>query len=840
MLGALELSGADGQEQRAVLTHPKRVALLVYLTATLPHRFHRRDSLLALLWPELDQHHARAALRQALHGLRQALGAGVVASRGDEEVAVDERALWSDVPAFERAAAAGDGVTALELYRGDFLAGFFLSGAPEFERWLEEERARLRHAASQAASARAQRYRAEQDPKRAAEYARRALALSPDDEGLFRQLITLLDALGDRAGALQAYEEFERKLAEDFEAQPAAESQALIAAVRARQQAVVAKPPRVEAAQTATPEPTAAASAPRRPVMAVVATVAAAALILVAVAIGFGRGTRLVLEPHRVVVAPFVNRTGDTKLDPLGAIAADWITRGLAQTGLIEVADPPYDHPRSNASGEEWLQQIAEDGRAATVIWGAFYGEHDSLRFEAQISDARRGALLRSVEPVTGRSGEPLHSIELLRQRVTGSLATIFDAKLRSWATMASQPPSFDAYRSLLAGLEANNRLDMAEALRRFNEAANFDSTYTLPLVLLAKLHSWRGACAQADSLGQRLAAARPRLPNVDRFLLDRALAECRGDVAADYEAAHSLAEAMPGSDYAAAELGRIAVLANRPREAVAAFDRIDPERGTLRGNPTYYLWLTSALHMLGAHDRELKAGRRAQELYPNNLATLREELFALAALGRVQEIEASLVAVPLLPPHPIRRPGTVMRETALELEAHGFTAASREILDSTLGWLQRRPPEEQETEPFLFELARTFDAAGRWTEAESLARRLVFEHPDNVGYLGLLGALAAQRGDRDEAERIDGSLAALRRPYLRGYQTYWRAAIAARLGARDRSVALLSQAFVQGLAVVGVQPAMPVEYNRELHADVNFRSLRGFPPFQELLRPKG
>src|SRR2546428_7450745 len=37
-------------------------------------------------WPELDQEHARAALRQALHGLRQGLGADVLTSRGDEEV----------------------------------------------------------------------------------------------------------------------------------------------------------------------------------------------------------------------------------------------------------------------------------------------------------------------------------------------------------------------------------------------------------------------------------------------------------------------------------------------------------------------------------------------------------------------------------------------------------------------------------------------------------------------------------------------------------------------------------------------------------------------------------
>src|SRR3989475_4150125 len=83
MLGAMSLLGADGHDLRAVLAQPKRVALLAYLAVT--PRFHRRDSLVALFWPDLDQEHARAALRQALHGLRRALGEGVLVTRGDED-----------------------------------------------------------------------------------------------------------------------------------------------------------------------------------------------------------------------------------------------------------------------------------------------------------------------------------------------------------------------------------------------------------------------------------------------------------------------------------------------------------------------------------------------------------------------------------------------------------------------------------------------------------------------------------------------------------------------------------------------------------------------------------
>src|SRR2546429_348307 len=61
MLGRLSLTGADGREVRGLLGQPRRLALLAYLAAASPQGFHRRDTLLALFWPELDQEHARAA-----------------------------------------------------------------------------------------------------------------------------------------------------------------------------------------------------------------------------------------------------------------------------------------------------------------------------------------------------------------------------------------------------------------------------------------------------------------------------------------------------------------------------------------------------------------------------------------------------------------------------------------------------------------------------------------------------------------------------------------------------------------------------------------------------------
>src|SRR2546427_763078 len=163
LFGRLSLTSAAGRDVRALLGQPRRLALLAYLAAATPPGFHRRDSLLALFWPELDQEHARAALRQALHVVRDALGTNAVASRGDEEIGLDFDRASCDVTRFRRAVEGEQFREALELYRGDLLEGFFITGAPEFERWLETERARLREIASRTARTLGERCEAERE-----------------------------------------------------------------------------------------------------------------------------------------------------------------------------------------------------------------------------------------------------------------------------------------------------------------------------------------------------------------------------------------------------------------------------------------------------------------------------------------------------------------------------------------------------------------------------------------------------------------------------------------------------------------------------------------------------
>ncbi|MDB4871618.1 MAG: transcriptional activator protein, partial [Gemmatimonadales bacterium] len=232
-LGTLDLHSAEGRELHSLLAQPKRLALLVYLCIAKPHGFHRRDTLLGVFWPNSDQEHARTSLRKSLHILRRALGDGAILSRGDEEVTVDFHLVSCDAGAFEASVKANRLEEALDLYRGDLLAGFFIDEAPEFDQWLDSERRRLRLCAARAALALSHQLEHSGNVPAAVISARRSLEFSDTDERALRKLIELQSRAGDRAEAIQTYETFARHLATEYQAEPCAETRLLIDRIRA-------------------------------------------------------------------------------------------------------------------------------------------------------------------------------------------------------------------------------------------------------------------------------------------------------------------------------------------------------------------------------------------------------------------------------------------------------------------------------------------------------------------------------------------------------------------------------------------------------------------------------
>jgi len=557
------------------------------------------------------------------------------------------------------------------------------------------------------------------------------------------------------------------------------------------------------------------------------------------------------LNERRVVVAVIENRTGDPALDNLGHMTADWVTQGLAQTGLVEVVPSISVMASSLASGAPdpgaghldaaGIRALGREMGAGTVVSGVYYRQGDSIRFQIQIASARDGKILRALDPVAAPQARPLGAVEAVRQRVMAALATLFDSRLSRWATTASQPPNFLAYQEFIAGLDRFVQFDSPGAIRRFERAAAEDTTFQLPLIFAANAYMNLGDYAAADSVGRGVERHAGRLAPLDRYYLAWVLATCRGDRAEAFQASSAMATLAPASEalYLFAE---DAMALRRPRDAVNALAALGPDRGFTRGWWVYWYDLSTALHMLGDHRRELKEALEGARRFPGNPQIVTAQAAALAALGRAEDVSHLVEANETLSPEFGATPTDVMVRAAAELRAHGHAATADTVLARARRWLAARPPAEAASAAHRSHVALVAYAAGRLDDARREFEGLLGEGPTgrsaslhfvneglgSMDYLGYLGAIAARQGDREQALRVERRLAGAERPYFFGRHTIWRARIHALLGERELATTLVREALSRGYP-----------HADELHTDIDFESLRDYPPFQELLRPK-
>ncbi len=238
MLGGLRLT--VGAQTTTRFRTQKTAALLAYL-ACHPERAHAREVLVELLWPEDDPESGRHKLSVALSALRQQLeppggpdGAVLVTERA--AVRLSPGAVVTDLAEFERALQAADRasapddrvpalVQAVDLYRGELLAGCYEDWALAEQRRLEEQ---FLGAIRQLVADLEQ----QGDLERAIQYAVRAVGIDHLREEAHAELMRLFAAAGRPGAALRAYEELGALVREEYDRPPSPRTEALAAEIR--------------------------------------------------------------------------------------------------------------------------------------------------------------------------------------------------------------------------------------------------------------------------------------------------------------------------------------------------------------------------------------------------------------------------------------------------------------------------------------------------------------------------------------------------------------------------------------------------------------------------------
>ena len=218
--GGLSLSRGD-ENLSGAITQRRRLAILVLL-ATAGEAGMSRDKLMAYLWPESEAERARHVLNQLLYAQRRQVGDESL-FLGRKTLRLNPSLIGSDVADFDRAIEARDFEAAVARYGGPFLDGFFLKDAPEFERWVDDQRIRFTRRVAAALTALAEHATAAADHARAVEWWRRAAELDPYSSRTAVALVRALTAAGDRGGALLAARRHSEVLLADLGVPPDSE-----------------------------------------------------------------------------------------------------------------------------------------------------------------------------------------------------------------------------------------------------------------------------------------------------------------------------------------------------------------------------------------------------------------------------------------------------------------------------------------------------------------------------------------------------------------------------------------------------------------------------------------
>ena len=569
-LGGLWIEG-DAEQQPVV--RPRRLALLAIL-AVAGARGAAREQVLAILWPESEPDKARHALSQTLYSLRHDLGGDFVIASATG-LRIDPERMTSDFEALRGALAERDGRRVADLYTGAFLDGFYLAGAPEFERWVEEERRSLERAVSRALEEAARAASESGRHAEAAGLAERLVALDPLDGSYAARLVRALLAAGRRDEALAHGDAYVARVGRELDAPPddavvGALEEARGGALRRRNPAATPRSPaeHADGAQNAAPpiglvHPRVAAPAVRRR-----RTVAIAVVVVVAVA-AFAASTiasRDVTSDRPIVAVGLVRDLVTPDSAQVGSVLSEMLATSLGRLTNLSVV--------ANSRVLELMPRGSDTVAAARAEAARRAGATEVLEGELMMTaDGRLHLSLRRVDLEAGIVRRAYQAVGADRLALFDSITTLVAADLdlaapdRSLGDVATRSPL--AYRMYEEGLRAFFQFDVYAANRLLHAAVREDSGF-----VMAVYYAWRSEDAisgpQADELADRAVALASHAADRDRLLVLAHVGMRRGDLRA-IAAADSLArrferdpEALIRAAEATAELARAAELLDR------------------------------------------------------------------------------------------------------------------------------------------------------------------------------------------------------------------------------------------------------------------------------------
>ena len=501
ILGGLQLTAADDDAARRIDVQLKPLALLAFVALHARALPVRRDTIIALFWPNLPSEHARLALRQALHHLRHAIGADLVVARSDDTLGLASDVCWCDAIELDAALTRADASAAADAYTGPLLDGVHIRGsASELDQWLDDERRRLACVATQAAWTVATDAEERGDALSAAHWTHRALALAPEDEDLVRRAAVLLERIGANAAAQVALTTFVTRLAKEYDAEPAAATRALIARLESAASAKSFSPPDAPSSAAASPGVRPPSAQPVSALPTVVVTVSRRmnrSLWRVAVGLPAVLVIGALGYPRVFHGAPRRHAVADSAAGDANVVSRSAVARRLYEEGLNRLSAG-----RNEEASELFQSALREDSTCAVCARRAGKALIEIRPYQAR-------TLLQEAAKIPGRGSQR----EQLLSRIDGSAEGNEPGGLALTDSLSARMPkdveAQIAHASALMG--ADRALEALPILRRIATADSGDPSKATGTDRPAS-DVWRvlvTALRNADSISAATRAAR-------------------------------------------------------------------------------------------------------------------------------------------------------------------------------------------------------------------------------------------------------------------------------------------------------------------------------------------
>ena len=827
LLGGVLLDGPDGPVSGRA-TQQRRLALLA-LVGSAGDRGRSRDQLISLLWPETDPAEARQHLSHSLYTIRQAIGEEAVRTAG-EYVRLSSSRVEVDTRVFEGALESGDRAAAAGAYAGPFMDGFFIDDAPEFERWIDEERRRLAKLYIGLVEEAAVEADRAGDAAAAITWWGRLIDHDPYNSATVVRLMEALRTTGDPANALIVAREHRQRLKDDLGVEPTAEVEALAASIQHGKKRGPRREKADEVGSVASGE-----ALPPPPVVpvqlrALVWLTAAVVVVVLAVTWIAGRSDPQGrdIPANSLAVLPFLNLTGDSTTEHLVDGVTDQLIAVLSRVPDLRV--PAQTSSFYYKGRPQDVRSIGDTLGVRTILEGSVALGDSGFRQTAQLIDAETGYHLWTETYEIERDDLLGHQEEVAR-KVIAALAIGTEGWVAPVGASSRDPAARQDYAKARHWWNKRTPAGTDTAIAYFTGAVEEDPDWALAWSGLADAYltgMFWGHVPANDSIQAAARSAASRAVQLDSTLAEArtSYAAVLGDIEGDHEAAaRELERAIElNPNYAVARMWygeSLFMSLGRYEEGLRALRRayeLDPLSPIITRMLADFLWWSP-----GGAEEAVRYYDLALSLEPDHWPNHTNRAKALACLGRANEARAALDRL-------LQADRVSPRAETDVLDVLGvlrdYEGASR-MIDHVLRSEKDSVEFNAQSRAYLARVAiPVYMELGRYDRAMAEYRILADEmrsHSPN-GLKMVLAWIYARAGDEEAARAVLESVPSDRRPRE-------RAGVLAAQGEHDAAFDLLERDLEEEHVLWGVDC---------LGVDPDFDAVRGDPRYIELMERIG